>query len=73
MDLRRVTECTVVAVRRGDHNLPLIGPETVLGVGDTVVVIGPQLRLLDAAAMFADPAPAEKTHAPLPDEPEPDV
>lgn len=57
----RRTECTVVAVRRGHKNLASIGPETVLEVGDTVVVIGPQLRLLDAAAMFADPAAAEVT------------
>lgn len=57
--VRRHTACTVVAVRRGDTNLTTIDPDTVLEAGDTVVVIGPQLRLLDAAAMFAEPAAAE--------------
>jgi K+/H+ antiporter YhaU regulatory subunit KhtT len=36
--------------------LPVITPETVLAVGDTVVVLGPEARLGDAAAMFVDPA-----------------
>lgn len=57
--VRRHTGCTVVAVRRGDKNLTTIDQDTVLEVGDTVVVIGPQLRLLDAAAMFAEPAATE--------------
>jgi len=57
--VRRHTGCTVVAVRRGDKNLLMIDQDTVLAVGDTVVVIGPQLRLLDAAAMFAEPAATE--------------
>lgn len=54
--VRRLTACSVVAVRRGDQNLPAITPDTVLVVGDTVVVIGPKTRLADAAAMFAQPA-----------------
>lgn len=54
--VRRHTACSVVAVRRGDHNLPAITPETELQLGDTVVVIGPKARLGDAAAMFAQPA-----------------
>lgn len=57
--VRRHTGCTVVAVRRADHNLTTIDQDTVLEVGDTVVMIGPQLRLLDAAAMFAEPAATE--------------
>ena len=36
--VRRHTGCSVVAVRRGDANLPAITPETVLEAGDTVVV-----------------------------------
>lgn len=60
--VRRHTACTVVAVRRGDKNLLLIDQDTVLEVGDTVVVIGPQSRLLDAAAMFAEPAATEPPH-----------
>jgi monovalent cation:H+ antiporter-2, CPA2 family len=54
--VRRHTACSVVAVRRGSANLPAITPETELQEGDTVVVIGPQARLADAAAMFAQPA-----------------
>jgi monovalent cation:H+ antiporter-2, CPA2 family len=57
--MRRQTACTVVAVRRDNKNVTTIDPETVLAVGDTVVMIGPQSRLLDAAAMFAEPAVAE--------------
>lgn len=57
--VRRHTGCTVVAVRRSDKNLAVIDQDTVLEIGDTVVVIGPQLRLLDAAAMFAEPAVSE--------------
>ena len=60
--VRRHTGCTVVAVRRGDKNLLLVDPDTVLEVGDTVVVIGPQPRLLDAAAMFAEPAAQAPPH-----------
>jgi CPA2 family monovalent cation:H+ antiporter-2 len=54
--VRRHTACSVVAVRRGEQNLPAVTPELVLEVGDTVVVIGPKARLADAAAMFAQPA-----------------
>jgi len=54
--VRRATACSVVAVRRGETNLAAITPETMLEVGDTVVAIGPQTRLADAAAMFAEPA-----------------
>ncbi|MFT7535163.1 MAG: CPA2 family monovalent cation:H+ antiporter-2 [Hyphomicrobiaceae bacterium] len=61
--VRRHTGCTVVAVRRADQNLTAIDQDTVLEVGDTVVVIGPQLRLLDAAAMFAEPAATEPPSA----------
>lgn len=59
--VRRLTACSVVAVRRGGANLPAITPETVLEVDDTVVVIGPQARLADAAAMFAEPAKGSRT------------
>ena len=54
--VRRRTDCSVVAMRRGQHNLGAITPDLVLEVGDTVVVIGPQARLVDAEAMFAQPA-----------------
>jgi monovalent cation:H+ antiporter-2, CPA2 family len=54
--VRRNTGCSVVAVRRDGRNLPVITPETVLTVGDTVVVLGPDARLADAAGMFVDPA-----------------
>ncbi|MEO6598106.1 MAG: cation:proton antiporter [Planctomycetota bacterium] len=54
-NVRGLTGCSVVAVRRNHENLPAVTSHTVLHVGDTVVVIGPQARLADAAAMFAEP------------------
>lgn len=56
--VRRRTGCSVVAVRRGAQNLPAITPDTTLAAGDTVVVLGPRERLVDAAAMFAQPTAA---------------
>ncbi|MFN7588579.1 MAG: cation:proton antiporter [Planctomycetota bacterium] len=56
--VRRHTGCSVVAVRRGAQNLPAITPDTTLTAGDTVVVLGPRERLVDAAAMFAQPTAA---------------
>jgi monovalent cation:H+ antiporter-2, CPA2 family len=61
--VRRLTSCSVVAVRRGNQNLPAITPETTLAVGDTVVVIGPKTRLADAAAMFAQPSTGPRPEA----------
>ncbi|MCU0865604.1 MAG: cation:proton antiporter [Planctomycetes bacterium] len=61
--VRRLTSCSVVAVRRGNQNLPAITPETTLAVGDTVVVIGPKARLADAAAMFAQPSVGPRPEA----------
>lgn len=54
--VRRNTGCSVVAVRRQGRNLPVVVPDTVLEVDDTVVVIGPEARLADAQSMFTDPA-----------------
>ena len=68
--VRRHTGCTVVAVRRGEKNLTTIDQDTVLEAGDTVVVIGPQLRLLDAAAMFVEPAVTDSP-PPTPSPPQP--
>lgn len=56
--VRRHTGCSVVAVRRGEKNLAAITPDTTLAAGDTVVVLGPRERLVDAAAMFAQPTAA---------------
>ena len=53
--VRSKAGCSVVAIRRGGESIAAIHPDTVLEVGDTVVVIGPQLRLADAAEMFASP------------------
>ncbi|MBL8754055.1 MAG: cation:proton antiporter [Planctomycetes bacterium] len=50
--VRRLTGCSVIAVRRGGGNLPVVTPETVLEVDDTVVVVGPEERIPDAGAMF---------------------
>jgi CPA2 family monovalent cation:H+ antiporter-2 len=54
--IRRRTGCSVVALRHDGKNLPVITPETVLRAGDTAVLIGPQVRLPDAAALFVPPA-----------------
>jgi CPA2 family monovalent cation:H+ antiporter-2 len=69
--IRRRTGCSVVAVRRAGRNLPEVNPDTVLDVGDTVVVIGPEARLPDATAMFAamaapDVAAPEAAPVPVP-------
>lgn len=62
--VRRHTGCSVVAVRREGKNLPVVAPDTVLQVGDTVVVLGPEARLGDAVAMFTQPhAAAAKPHS----------
>lgn len=71
--VRQKTGCSVVAVRRGDANLPVIAPDTVLHAGDTVVVLGPEPRLADAQALFADaveatPAPGSSSTGPAPTE-----
>lgn len=62
--VRRQTGCSVVAVRRGDRSDAEIHPDTVLAVGDTVVLVGPRLRLTDAAEMFASPAADPATPRP---------
>ncbi|MBL9077874.1 MAG: cation:proton antiporter [Planctomycetes bacterium] len=64
--VRRHTGCSVVALRRDGKNLPVITPETVLQPDDTVVVIGPEARLPDAAAMFVPPTTAAPTATPSP-------
>lgn len=61
--VRRRTGCSVVAVRRDGSNLRQVVPETVLQAGDTVVVIGPEVRLPDAAAMFRSPGLPENARA----------
>jgi K+/H+ antiporter YhaU regulatory subunit KhtT len=50
--LRRRTGCSVVVVRRGNANLPVVTPETVLEADDVIVVIGPEVRLPEVAATF---------------------
>ena len=52
VQFRKRTGCTVVAVRRGAENLLQIGPDVQLQADDVAVVIGPQARLADAAALF---------------------
>jgi CPA2 family monovalent cation:H+ antiporter-2 len=59
--VRRRTDCSVVAVRRSGRVLPAVSSETVLEVDDTVVVLGPQTRLADAAAMFVVARSGEPT------------
>ena len=48
-------------MRRGADNLPAITPDTVLQHGDAVVVLGPEKRLADAAAMFQAPCATPTT------------
>ena len=57
--IRRRTGCSVVALRRDGKNLPMITAETVLEAGDTVVVIGPEERLPEVAALFVPPVKVE--------------
>lgn len=57
--VRRKTGCSVVAVRRDGQNLREVVPETMLQAGDTIVVIGPEVRLPDAATMFRPQAKSE--------------
>jgi CPA2 family monovalent cation:H+ antiporter-2 len=57
--VRRLTACTVVAVRRGQQTLPAIDPDTRLEAGDAVVVLGPEARLADVAALFHAPVDSE--------------
>lgn len=66
--IRRRTGCSVVAVRRDGKNLPVITPETVLEPCDTVVVIGPERRIADAAAMYVPPTAASPLVAPANEE-----
>ncbi len=57
--VRRRTGCSVVALRRDGRNLSQIVPETMLEPGDTVVVLGPEERLPEVAALFRPPASAQ--------------
>lgn len=52
-DLRRLSACTVVAVRRDGTTDISIRPGTVLEVEDVVVLLGPGDRISDAGALFA--------------------
>ncbi|MFK7740389.1 MAG: cation:proton antiporter [Planctomycetota bacterium] len=61
----RLTHCSVAAVRRAGVNLDVVTPETVLEVGDTVVLIGPQARLAETGDMFACAAATDGAVDPL--------
>ena len=53
LDLRARAGLTVVAVRPADGRLTLeLGPDTRLGVGDEVVVVGPKDRIAPGLALF---------------------
>ena len=51
-DLRRLSGCTVVAVRRGNVTDIAVRPDTVLEEGDVAVLIGPSTRISEAAYLF---------------------
>ena len=57
--VRRATSCTVVAVRHQAKTLPAITPETVLEPGDVAVVLGPEERQEEVAAMFHAPVESD--------------
>ncbi len=55
--VRRRAGCSVVAVRRGANNLTEITADTVVELGDTVVLLGPEVRLAEATLLFSGPPP----------------
>ena len=58
--VRRATSCTVVAVRHDAKTQSAITPETVLEPGDVAVVLGPQERQEEVAAMFHAPVEGDE-------------
>ncbi|MCB9870193.1 MAG: cation:proton antiporter [Planctomycetes bacterium] len=54
-DLRRLSGCTVVAVRRQTDTDIAIRPDTVLTEGDVAVLLGPSHRIAEAGYLFATP------------------
>ena len=54
-DLRRMTGCTVVALKRDGSTDISIRPETVVDVGDIIVLLGPTHRIGEAAYLFRAP------------------
>ena len=51
-DLRRVSGCTVVALKRGGETDIAIRPDTVLQEGDIAVLLGPANSIAEAAYLF---------------------
>ncbi|MBZ0150365.1 MAG: hypothetical protein K8J09_02450, partial [Planctomycetes bacterium] len=43
--------------RRGANNLTEITADTVVELGDTVVLLGPEVRLAEATLLFSGPPP----------------
>jgi CPA2 family monovalent cation:H+ antiporter-2 len=52
-DVRHLSECTVVAIRRDGQTDISIRPDTVLEVGDVAVLLGPSDRISLAGALFS--------------------
>ena len=52
-DVRHLSECTVVAIRRDGQTDISIRPDTVLEVGDVAVLLGPSDRIALAGALFS--------------------
>jgi len=48
--MRRATGCTVVAIKRGNETNTQVRPDTVLEVGDILVVLGPEDRMDDVTS-----------------------
>jgi CPA2 family monovalent cation:H+ antiporter-2 len=54
-DLRRISGCTVVAIKRGGATDIAVRPDTVLEQGDIAVLLGPAGRIGEAAYLFQAP------------------
>ncbi len=63
-DLRRISGCTVVAIKRDKQTDISIRPQTVLEEGDVAVLLGPANRMGEAAFLFRAPDPVSEPAKP---------
>ncbi len=54
-DLRRLSGCTVVAIRRRNETDLSIRPDPVLLEGDVAVLLGPEAKIQEASYLFCAP------------------
>ena len=67
-DLRRMSGCTVVALKRDGSTDISIRPSTVVHVGDILVLLGPTRRIGEAAYLFRAPEAEAPDTEPVEDE-----